>query len=52
MRSYELVSAAVPDRLVAAVRGRLTRDRVLQRLDTAARSVYAARVLRDADTDN
>jgi short-subunit dehydrogenase len=44
VRAYEPTAGLVPDRLVAAVRGRLTRDRVLQTLDTAARSPYEARV--------
>lgn len=44
MRIYEATAATVPDRLVAAVRGRLTRRRVLQILDTEARSAYDARV--------
>ncbi|WP_327141336.1 SDR family oxidoreductase [Nocardia sp. NBC_01327] len=50
MRTYELAAALLPDRLLAAVRGHLTRDRVLHHLDTAARSAYDARVRRDADT--
>lgn len=44
VRAYEPTAALVPDRLVAAVRGRLTRERVLETLDTAARSAYDARV--------
>jgi hypothetical protein len=48
MRSYEAASALVPDRLLGAIRGRLTRDRVLRTLDTAARAAYDARVRRDA----
>lgn len=44
MRVYEATAATVPDQLVAAVRGRLTRRRVLQILDTEARSAYDARV--------
>lgn len=44
MRVYEATAATVPDGLVAAVRGRLTRRRVLQILDTEARSAYDARV--------
>ncbi|MEU1207998.1 SDR family oxidoreductase [Nocardia sp. NPDC005825] len=48
MRAYELAAALLPDRLLAAVRGHLTRDRVLQRLDTAARDAYDARVRRDS----
>jgi short-subunit dehydrogenase len=44
MRAYEPVAAVVPPRLLAAVRGRLTRDRVLHSIDAAARSNYEARV--------
>ncbi|MBX9982897.1 MAG: SDR family oxidoreductase [Mycobacterium gordonae] len=44
MRAYEAAAATVPDRLVAAVRGSLTRARVLRTLDTDARSGYDARV--------
>jgi short-subunit dehydrogenase len=44
MRAYEPTTALVPDRLVAAIRGRLTRDRVLRTLDTTARSGYEERV--------
>lgn len=44
MRIYEATAATVPDRLVAAVRGRLTRKRVLQVLDTDARAGYDARI--------
>ncbi|MDP7702079.1 MULTISPECIES: SDR family oxidoreductase [unclassified Mycobacterium] len=50
MRVYEATAAAVPDRLVAAVRGRLTRARVLRNLDTQARSGYEARVRGAAET--
>ncbi|UGT38746.1 SDR family oxidoreductase [Nocardia yamanashiensis] len=46
MRGYEFAAAVLPDRLLAAVRGRLTRDRVLHRLDTAARAAYDSRVRR------
>ncbi|GJF09126.1 putative short chain dehydrogenase/reductase [Mycolicibacterium cyprinidarum] len=48
MRSYETAAALVPDRLLGAVRGRLTRQRVLQALDTDARAAYDARIRRDA----
>lgn len=44
MRAYEATAAALPDRLVAAVRGRLTRNRVLRTLDTVARAGYEGRV--------
>ncbi len=49
MRVYETAAATVPDRLVAALRGRLTRKRVLQTLDTDARSGYESRVRRAAE---
>ena len=48
MRSYEAAAALVPDRLLGAVRGRLTRDRVLRTLDMGARAAYDARVRRGA----
>lgn len=48
MRSYEAAAALVPDRLVGALRGRLTRHRVLQALDTDARAAYDERIRRDA----
>lgn len=44
MRCYEPVAAVLPDRLLSAIRGRLTRDRVLHNLDTAARSGYDRRI--------
>jgi short-subunit dehydrogenase len=44
MRAYELAAAAIPDRLLGAIRGRLTRDRVLHTLDITARSSYDERV--------
>lgn len=48
MRSYEAASALVPDKVLGAVRGRLTRQRVLRSLDTGARAKYEERVRRDA----
>lgn len=51
MRSYEAAAALLPDRLLGAVRGRLTRQRVLRTLDTAARSSYDERIRRDAAAD-
>jgi len=48
MRSYEAASALVPDRLLGAIRGRLTRERALRTLDTGARAGYDARVRRHA----
>ncbi|MGV9408592.1 SDR family oxidoreductase [Nocardia sp. NPDC003693] len=48
MRAYEVAAALTPDRLLAAVRGHLIRDRVLHRLDLTARAGYDARVRRDA----
>lgn len=50
MRSYEAVAALVPDKVVGAIRGRLTRDRVLRSLDTQARSDYDERIRRDAES--
>lgn len=50
MRSYEAAAALVPDRLLGAVRGRLTRHRVLQVLDRDARAEYDARIRRDAES--
>jgi len=38
----------MPDKLLGAVRGRLTRERVLRTLDTAARAGYDERIRRDA----
>ena len=48
MRSYEAAAALAPDRFVGAVRGRLTRDRVLRRLNASARAEYDERIRRDA----
>lgn len=48
MRSYEAVAALLPDKMVGAIRGRLTRERVLQTLDTGARAGYDERIRRDA----
>lgn len=48
MRTYETAAALVPDRLLGALRGRLTRDRVLRGLDTSARAGYDERIRRDA----
>ncbi|MDT5349256.1 MAG: hypothetical protein QOH91_2543 [Mycobacterium sp.] len=44
MRSYETAAAVFPDWLLGAIRGPLTRDRVLHTLDTNARSTYDRRV--------
>lgn len=52
MRSYEAVAALVPDKIVGAVRGRLTRDRVLRNLDKAARADYDERIRRDAQAES
>lgn len=51
MRSYEAVAALVPDKIVGAIRGRLTRQRVLRTLDTGARARYDERIRRDAGAD-
>lgn len=48
MRSYEAAAALLPDRVLGAVRGRLTRQRVLRTLDSTARSAYDERIRRDA----
>jgi short-subunit dehydrogenase len=48
MRSYELAAAVIPDRLLGAIRGRLTRQRVLHTLDTVSRAGYENRVRRDS----
>jgi hypothetical protein len=40
MRTYEAAAAVVPDRVLGAIRGHLTRDRVLHTIDAAARSGY------------
>lgn len=50
MRSYEVASALLPDKVLGAVRGRLTRDRVLRSLDIEARARYDERIRRDAAT--
>ncbi len=44
MRTYEAAAVVLPDRLLGAIRGPLTRDRVLRALDTNARSTYDQRV--------
>ena len=48
MRSYEAVAALMPDKMVGAIRGRLTRDRVLHSLDSNARAGYDERIRREA----
>ncbi|MBU3685397.1 MAG: SDR family oxidoreductase [Mycobacteriaceae bacterium] len=52
MRSYEAAAAVVPDRLLGAIRGRLTRDRVLRKLDSEARASYDERIRREAGADS
>jgi short-subunit dehydrogenase len=47
MRSYETAAAIIPDRILGAVRGGLTRQRVLRILDKDARAGYDQRVRRD-----
>ena len=44
MRSYEAAAALLPDKVVGAIRGRLTRQRVLRTLDTSARADYDERI--------
>jgi short-subunit dehydrogenase len=48
MRSYEAAAALLPDVTLGAIRGRLTRQRVLRRLDTEARAGYDERIRRSA----
>lgn len=48
MRSYEAASALLPDKVLGAIRGRLTRQRVLRTLDTGARADYDERIRRGA----
>ena len=48
MRSYEAAAALAPEKFVGAVRGRLTRDRVLRKLNTTARAAYDERIRRGA----
>jgi NAD(P)-dependent dehydrogenase (short-subunit alcohol dehydrogenase family) len=48
MRSYETVAAIAPDRLVGAIRGRLTRGRVLHTINSDRRVDYDARLRRAA----
>lgn len=50
MPSYETAAALVPDQLLGAIRGRLTRSRVLHTLDTSARADYDERIRRDPGT--
>ena len=50
MRSYEAAAALAPDKFVGAIRGRLTRDRVLRSLDTKARADYDERIRRDSES--
>lgn len=51
MRTYEAAAALAPDKLLGAIRGRLTRDRVLKSLDTKARADYDERIRRDAGSE-
>ncbi len=51
MRSYEAASALIPDRMLGAIRGRITRQRVLSTLDSDARAAYEERVKRGAAKD-
>ena len=52
MRSYEAASALLPDKVLGAIRGRLTRQRVLRTLDTGARAAYDERIRRGAGADH
>jgi hypothetical protein len=49
MRAYETVAAIAPDGMVAAIRGRLTRGRVLRTIDAQSRSSYDERLRRAAN---
>ena len=49
MRSYEAVATLVPDKMVGAIRGRLTRDRVL-RSSTRPHERADERIRRDAES--
>jgi short-subunit dehydrogenase len=51
MRSYEAAAALLPDKMLGAIRGRLTRQRVLRSLDSAARAGYEERIRRGAGSD-
>lgn len=44
MRSYEAAAAVIPDRVLGAIRGGLTRQRVLRILDQKARAGYDERI--------
>jgi hypothetical protein len=48
MRAYETVAAIAPDRWLGAIRGRLTRGRVLGTIDSQSRSDYDERLRRTA----
>jgi NAD(P)-dependent dehydrogenase (short-subunit alcohol dehydrogenase family) len=48
MRAYETVAAIAPDRMVSAIRGRLTRGRVLRTIDVESRRRYEERLQRGA----
>ena len=48
MRAYESVAAIAPDRWLGAIRGRLTRGRVLGTIDSGTRSDYDERLRRTA----
>jgi NAD(P)-dependent dehydrogenase (short-subunit alcohol dehydrogenase family) len=51
MRTYEAVAAIAPDRVVGAIRGRLTRGRVLRTIDNDRRSSYDKRLQRAAGNE-
>jgi NAD(P)-dependent dehydrogenase (short-subunit alcohol dehydrogenase family) len=51
MRTYETVAAIAPDRLVSAIRGRLTRGRVLRTIDNDRRTDYDERLRRAASRE-
>jgi NAD(P)-dependent dehydrogenase (short-subunit alcohol dehydrogenase family) len=49
MRTYEALAAIAPDRLLGAVRGRLTRSKVLRSIDAESRSGYDDRIRQTAE---
>lgn len=52
MRAYETVAAIAPDRVLGAIRGGLTRGRVLSTIDAESRTGYDERLRRAAQRTN
>jgi len=52
MRAHETVAAIAPDRWLGAIRGRLTRSRVLGTIDSRSRDGYDKRLRRTADYES